>query len=179
MYDERPRRRRRPISANHLYSHHQHTNPCVFIHLAIGFFRSMVFVFIHVRPLCDFFAPILSATFKRFIYDTVIHTTRPYRIDGGELSRYTTPYLNSYGLVGPFTLRPALHVLLSLIAWTSNNASLIIINIHRRFSICFLLTWATSNALFSFLCICHYHIIISSSIRRFFWTVAASQFVSG
>ena len=60
-----------------------------------------------------FFPPILSATFKRFIYDTFIHTTRPYRIDGGELARYTTPYLNFYGLVSPSTLRPTLHILLS------------------------------------------------------------------
>jgi hypothetical protein len=125
-----------------------------------------------------FFQPILSATLKRFIYDTVIHTTRPYRIDGGELARYTTPYLNFYGLVGPFTLCPTLHILLSLIAWTSKQR---ITHHHHQtsivvFSTCFLLTWATSNALFfSFSAFVIITIISLLSIRRFFWTVGSPR----
>jgi hypothetical protein len=125
-----------------------------------------------------FFHPILSATFKRFIYDTVIHTTRPYRIDGGELARYTTPYLNFYGLVGPFTLRPTLHILLSLIAWMSKQR---ITHHHHQTSIVVFSTCFSSHLgnveriVFSFSAFVIITIISLLSIRRFFWTVGSPR----
>jgi len=113
--------------------------------------------FPHIRPFCDF-SPTLSATFKRFIYNTVIHTSRPYRIDRGELSRYTTPYLNSYGLVGPFIPRPTLYV--SLLSCYSMDEQARITYHSSSFIACFPLYWATSNTLFYSLH-CHYHRHIS------------------
>ena len=168
MYDEHPRRRRRPISATHPYSHHQYT----LIHASSSTLLSVFFVHgfrfhSYLARFAIFFPPILSATFKNLSTIQSYIQTRPYRIDGGELARYTTPYLNSYGLVGPSTLRPALHIFLSY--RTSNNASLIIINIHRRFSYMFFFSLGqTSNAFFFF----SLHLSLSPSsylfIRRFY-----------
>lgn len=66
------------------------------------FSRFMVFVF---GSFCDFSPPTLLA-FKDL--STIQSYIQPghTEIDGGELARYTTPYLNSYGLVGPFTPSP-------------------------------------------------------------------------
>jgi len=153
MYDERPQRRRPITATNH---RHEHLNPCVssLIHSAIDFFGPWFFRFPPVRPFCDFPSPILSATFKDL---STIHTSRTYRIDRGELSRYTTPYLNSSA---PSSLAPPSTFFLSLvIARTSNHASL-----HQHpssfHSACFSLCRATSNSLF-FSLHCHYHHHIS------------------
>jgi len=142
------------------YSHHQHTNPCGLHPPRYRLFSVHGFRF-PSRSACFaiFSHPILSATFKRFIYDTFIHTTWPYRIDGGELARYTTPYLNFYGLVGPFTLRPALHILLSLIAWTSKQR---ITHHHHQHPSSFFYMFSShlgnvERIVFFFLCICHHH----------------------
>lgn len=142
------------ISANHL-SHHQHTNPCV-LHLTIGCFclfsahgfrfpsRSARFVIIFstntLQPL-------------KFIYDTIIHTSRTYKIDGDELARYTTPYLNSYGLVGPFTFAPPSMFFLSYCTDEQQH----ITHTSSYSSSFFHMFWATSNALFFPSLHCHYH----------------------
>lgn len=124
MYDEHPRRRQRPISATHPYSHHQYT----LIHASSSTLLSVFFVHgfrfhSYLARFAIFFPPILSATFKNLSTIQSYIQTRPYRIDGGELARYTTPYLNSYGLVGPSTLRPALHIFLSLIGRATTHHS--------------------------------------------------------
>ncbi|KDR67635.1 hypothetical protein GALMADRAFT_146921 [Galerina marginata CBS 339.88] len=52
----------------------------------------------------------LPSTITLKIYHTFEHASRPYKLDAGEHSRYTTPYLKSYGLVGTSITRPALYV---------------------------------------------------------------------
>lgn len=129
-------------------------------------------------PFCNFFfPPILSATFKRFIYDTFIHTTRPYRIDGGELARYTTPYLNFYGLVSPPPFAPPFtfssHSMDEQTTHHSSSSS----NIHRRFFYIFFFSLGQRRTHCFFLSL---HLSSSPSYLFFpsvvsFWTVGSPR----